>query len=162
MAVIFKLENSGKAESSTDRLIIITPTAGPNSGVACELRTATEFSFSLGLAADHVPLGNGIGVAATAHTEAKPQVSLGGIHAREWRRWVEHLGSALTPFRMQIVINVPGFAPDEYVFTGCSKSGDWGEERNKGSLPISGGDVLTATATLNGRDMLANPDEVAT
>lgn len=162
MPVIFKLENSGKAESSTDRLLIWTPTNGPNAGVACELRTCTEFSYTLGLAGDHIPLGNGIGVAATAHTEAKGQCSLGGIHAREWRRWLEHMGSALGSGRLQVIINTPGFPPDEYVFTGCILSGDWGEERNKGSLPVTGGDVLWATGTLNGKDLLANPDEVAT
>jgi hypothetical protein len=100
---------------------------------------------------------NNVGPVAVAHTEAKPQGGLGGINPREFRRLAEHFGGMMRSFNMSWVINRPGLPVDEYKFEGCIATGDWGEERNSGSLPVTAGEFLFVKAFLNGLDLLGDP-----
>lgn len=158
--VTFTFETGGRGEASTDCSITITPRGtGPNENVDCMLRSASERSFSLGLAGDHIMAANNVGPVAVAHTEAKPQGSFGGLHPREWRRLIEFMGGALRGFDCKWIINRPGLPVDTYEFIGCIATGDWGEERNTGSLPVSAGDFIFTKALLNGLDLLGDPAE---
>jgi hypothetical protein len=161
--VTFTFENGGRAEASTDCTVIWIPRGpGPNEGVECILRSASEKSYSLGLAADHIMAGNNVGPVAVAHTEGKPTASIGGLHPREFRRWVEFNGGMLRMGDLRWIINRPGLPVDTYDMVGCAANGDWGEERNTGSLPGTAGDFVVTRILLNGLDLLGDPAERAT
>lgn len=158
--ITFTFETNKIAESPHDAQVIIVPVGpGPNQDTACTLKSASERGFQLGLAGDHVMAANNVGPVAVAHTEAKPQGSLGGINPREFRRLTEFMGGIMRPFDMRWIINRPGLPVDEYKFEGCIFTGDWGEERNTGSLPVTAGEFLITRAFLNGKDLLRDPSD---
>jgi hypothetical protein len=159
-SVTVSFETNRIAEASQDAIVTIIPTGpGPNEGIGCVLRSMSERSFKLGLAGDHVMAANNVGPVAVAHTEAKPSGSIGGVNPREWRRLTEHMGGVLRSFNMPWVISRPGLPTDEYLFEGCIFTGDFGEERNSGSLPVTAGEFLITRAFLNGRDLLRDPSQ---
>jgi hypothetical protein len=153
-AVKFTFDVNKIAEASHDANVIITPMEGPNTGVDCELRSASERSWNLALAGDHVMGANNIGPVAVAHTEAKPTASVGGMNPREWRRLVEFMGRVTAGFKLTWIINRPGLTTDTYEFYGCIMTGDAGEERNTGSLPVTSFEVLITVPCLNGINLL--------
>lgn len=155
MAVTFRFDVNKIAEASHDASVILTPYDGPFLGVDCELLSASERSWKLGLAGDHIMAANNIGPVAVAHTEAKPTASIGGMNPREWRRLMEHFGSNVkTGFKMTWIISRPGLPVDLYEFYGCIMTGDAGEERNSGSLPTTSFEVLMTIPCLNGINLL--------
>ncbi|MBK9263056.1 MAG: hypothetical protein IPM54_25040 [Polyangiaceae bacterium] len=159
--VTFSFDVNRIAEAPHDASVIIIPTGpGPKMGVACKLRSASERNFKLALAGDHIMAANNVGPVAVCHTEAKPQGGIGGLNPREWRRLVGHMGSMLRGFDSRWIINRPGLPIDEYFFEGCIFTGDWGEERNSGSVPKTAGEFLITRAFLNGKDLLADPAEM--
>ncbi len=148
------------AESSQDAIIEIIPTGpGPNEGVGIIIRSASERSFKLGLAGDHIMAANNIGPVAVAHTEAKPSGSMGGLAPREFRRVSEHMGGMLRSFDQLWTISRPGLPTDIYKHEGCIFTGDWGEERNSGSLPVTAGEFLITIPNLNGKSLLRDPSQ---
>lgn len=160
--VTFVFETNGVAEASHDCRIAITPLGpGPNDGVPCELKSLSERGYKLGLAGDHIMAANNVGPVAVVHTEAKPSGNFGGLNPREWRRLVGHFGGMLRPFKMTWVIYRPGLPEDEYRFEGCIATGDWGEERNSGSMPVTAGEFLFTQIFLNGVDLLGDPSKAA-
>ncbi len=156
--VTFSFDTQRIAEAPHDASVLIIPTGlGPNQGVACRLRSASERNFKLALAGDHIMAANNVGPVAVCHTEAKPAGGIGGLNPREFRRLAEFMGSMIRGFNQRWVINRPGLPVDEYFFEGCIFTGDWGEERNSGSLPKTAGEFLITRVFLNGRDLLGDP-----
>jgi hypothetical protein len=158
--VTFTFDVNRIAEAAQDAKVILIPRGpGPNEGVECELRSASERNFQLGLAGDHIMAANNVGPVAVAHTEAKPQGGINGVNPREFRRWVEFMGGILRGFDQRWIINRPGLPVDVYDFEGCIATGDWGEERNAGSLPVTAGEFLITIVKLNGKNLLRDPSE---
>jgi len=160
MTISVAFESGRIAEASQDATIELIPTGpGPNEGVGIVIRSASERGFKLGLAGDHIMAANNVGPVAVAHTEAKPSGSFGGIAPREGRRVSEHFGGWLRSFDQVWTISRPGLPVDVYKFEGCIFTGDWGEERNAGSLPVTAGEFLITRPYLNGKDLLRDPSQ---
>jgi hypothetical protein len=91
--VKFTFDVNKIAEASHDANIIITPegpaennNASP-AGVDCELRSASERSWNLALAGDHVMAANNIGPVAVAHKyrACRRSPHRGQTHGINWR-----------------------------------------------------------------------------
>lgn len=159
--VVVTYETRKIAEAHGDHKWIFTPHTGPNAFVDVEFRTASEVSFSLNVAGDHV-MGSAIGPRAVAHTEAKPGGSLGS-NAREARRiFADHCGGVLVPGDLQDVCSRPGLSTDITLFEGVIWTGDvGGMETSSGSIPTSSADFLCVDVKVNGKSLLSDGREAA-
>lgn len=160
--VIVTYETRKIAEAHGDIKLVFTPHTGTNAGVPVEIRTASEISYSLNVAGDHV-MGNGtLGPRAAAHTEVKPGGSL-GANAREIRRiFATHCGGVLVPGDLQEVISRPGLTTDTVVFEGVIWTGDvGGMESSSGSIPTSSADFICVDVKVNGKTLISDGREAA-
>jgi hypothetical protein len=146
------------AESHGDHRWIFTPDTGPNAGTAVEFRTASEISYSLNVAGDHVMGSGTLGPRAVAHTEVKPSGSLSGMNAREAREiFTTHCGGVLVPGTLQDVISRPGLTTVTLTFVGVIWTGDvGGQESSIGSIPTSAADFSCVDVLKNGVSMISD------